>query len=241
MKFVQAYYDWLVVMEPLADDERGRLITAALTYASTGEVIPLEGPEKYVFPTIRLQIDRDRDSYDERADKNRANGNLGGRPTRRKADGMTGLSVETPKPNGLQNNRTVLTETQKSQDKEEDKDKDKDEDAVSARDGNGFLTEDEAQVLSSELNAALDMAANIGIPQTARDLDRCNALVATYTASWVLEALNRTGDMAADKRCWRYVEGILKKWRDSGGIDTRGKPPDGLEAPQQKVRFVQHE
>lgn len=238
MKFVQAYYDWLVIMEPLADDERGRLITAALIYASTGEVLPLSGPEKYVFPTIRLQIDRDRDSYDGKADKNRANGSLGGRPVRRKADAISSDISPKAKPNGLADNRTVLTETQKSQDKEEEKEEDED---VNARD-DGFLTDEDAASLADGLNAVLDMAAAIGIPQTSRDLERGNELVAQYTAPWVLEALHRAGDTSADKRCWRYVAGILKKWRDSGGIDAREKPPDTVpDAQKPKVRFIDHE
>ena len=75
-KYVKAYYDWLDVMEALSDGERGRLITAVLTYARDGVLPSLSGAERYVFPAIRSQIDRDMKSYQESVE----NGKKGGRP-----------------------------------------------------------------------------------------------------------------------------------------------------------------
>lgn len=50
--------DTLDALEALADSERGRLFTALLSYARTGEVPRLTGDERYVFPLIRAKIDR---------------------------------------------------------------------------------------------------------------------------------------------------------------------------------------
>jgi hypothetical protein len=51
-----------------------------LQYAVKGEVPVLEGNERFIFPTIQAQIDRDREAYKKRVETNRANGAKGGRP-----------------------------------------------------------------------------------------------------------------------------------------------------------------
>ena len=66
----------------------------------------------------------------------------------------------------------------------------------------------------------LDAARDIGIPQTSADVRKANALVADYSAAWVLEAVARAGTGPASARSWRYVEGILRKWRAVGGMDA---------------------
>ena len=75
-KYVKAYYDWLDVMEALSDGERGRLITAVLTYARDGVLPSLSGAERYVFPAIRSQIDRDMKSYQESVENGKKAGDL---------------------------------------------------------------------------------------------------------------------------------------------------------------------
>ena len=52
--------DTLDALETLADSERGRLFTALLSYARTGEAPRLTGSERHVFPLIRSDIDRQR-------------------------------------------------------------------------------------------------------------------------------------------------------------------------------------
>ena len=65
----------------------------------------------------------------------------------------------------------------------------------------------------------LEAAAEIGIPQSAADLSQGNRLVADYSAAWVREAIRRAGTGSASTRCWRYVEAILRRWRERGGMD----------------------
>lgn len=67
-------------MEPLNDAERGRLFTACLTYSKTGEVQELRGNERFIFPALRSQIDRDAEKYEEMRKKQTQNGKKGGRP-----------------------------------------------------------------------------------------------------------------------------------------------------------------
>ena len=74
-----AYHSFLEDMEQLGDAERGRLFTALLEYSKTGTAPELRGNERILFPAMRGKIDRDRKKYDEKCEKNRQNGALGGK------------------------------------------------------------------------------------------------------------------------------------------------------------------
>jgi hypothetical protein len=82
-----------------------------------------------------------------------------------------------------------------------------------------LLTQEEADALQREMDDVLEAAAEIGIPQNAADLNYGNRLVADYSAAWVREAIRRAGTGSASTRSWRYVEGILRRWRELGGMD----------------------
>lgn len=59
MKYIRLFLDYLDAIEPLGDAERGRLFTALLQYARTGEAPQLGGNERFLFPMMRAQVDRD--------------------------------------------------------------------------------------------------------------------------------------------------------------------------------------
>ena len=82
-----------------------------------------------------------------------------------------------------------------------------------------LMTQEEADALQREMDDVLEAAAEIGIPQNAADLNYGNRLVADYSAAWVREAIRRAGTGSASTRSWRYVEGILRRWRELGGMD----------------------
>ena len=64
-EYFAAYHSYLEAMEQLNDAEKGRLFTACLIYSKTGEAPQLSGNERFVFPAIKSQIDRDSQKYDE--------------------------------------------------------------------------------------------------------------------------------------------------------------------------------
>lgn len=76
-----AYHSYLKSIEPLNDAERGRLFTAMLEYSISGAAPELRGNERYIFPTMKEQIDRDKVSYEAKCAKNRENGAKGGQAT----------------------------------------------------------------------------------------------------------------------------------------------------------------
>lgn len=73
LEYVAAYYSYLELMEELSDAECGRLFKACLTYGKTGAAPDLRGNERFVWPGIRSQIDRDAEKYKMRCEQNRNN------------------------------------------------------------------------------------------------------------------------------------------------------------------------
>ena len=114
-----AYHSYLENMELLNSEERGRLFTALLEYSKDGTLIPLTGNERFVFPGIRSQIDRDKTQWEQIDNVKTANGRKGGRPKK----------AETEKANGLDENlknQQVISVSKKSLEKEKKKYKEKD-------------------------------------------------------------------------------------------------------------------
>lgn len=67
------YHSYLDSIQPLDYEEIGRLFEALLIYSKTGEIIELEGNERFIFPTIKAQMDRDRQKYLDKCKKNQEN------------------------------------------------------------------------------------------------------------------------------------------------------------------------
>lgn len=113
--YIKIFVDYLDAIEPLGDAERGRLFTSLLTYARTGEAPQLGGNERFLFPMMRAQLDRDIAAM------------AGVSEARSKA----AKASKSSKCEQMQANAANASKS--SKDKDEDKDKDKDED----KKGNG--------------------------------------------------------------------------------------------------------
>lgn len=113
LTFVKVFVDFLDALEPLGDAERGRLFTAMLEYARTGTTSQLSGNERFLFPMVRAQIDRDRQNLEELSHTRSEAGKKGGRPRKQE---------ESKKPNAFRKSKKSYEE-----DKDNDKEKDKEE------------------------------------------------------------------------------------------------------------------
>ena len=102
MKYLKVFTDFVADMKELGEAERGRLFTAMLLYAETGEEPALRGNERFVWGTAKKNIDNQRDSYEKRCEINRQN--------------IT---------NRYESLRTVTNSYESKQDKDKDKEKDK--------------------------------------------------------------------------------------------------------------------
>lgn len=119
IEYFNAYHSYLKSIEPLNDAERGRLFTALLEYSSTGVVPDLRGNERFIFPTMKEQIDRDAKKYEDKCQKNRENAlrrqataGDGKRPPAKGGDGSQGKGKGEGKGKGKGNNISPLTPSQ---------------------------------------------------------------------------------------------------------------------------------
>lgn len=110
MEYLKIWVSFAEIIEPLNDSERGRLFTAMLIYADTGELPDFKGNERYVWPIAKQAIDRAR----AESERQTANGSKGGRPK---------TQQNPTKPNESQQNPAEPNESLKDKDKEKDKDK----------------------------------------------------------------------------------------------------------------------
>lgn len=116
-----AYHSYLASLEPLNDAEVGRLFRSLLIYSETGAAPELRGNERFIFPMMKDQIDRDTQKYIAFTQKQAECGKKGGRPK---------------KP-------TLLEETQKTQPffeepkKPKEKEKEKEKENIKERLPNG--------------------------------------------------------------------------------------------------------
>ena len=78
--YVCLYHSYLDAIQALGDAERGRLLTAMLEYSITGAAPQLGGNERFIFPMAKAQIDRDRETYDQKCRSSSEKGKLCGRP-----------------------------------------------------------------------------------------------------------------------------------------------------------------
>ena len=69
VEYFCAYHSYLDAMEPLTDAERGRLFVACLEYSESGTTRRLSGNERFIFPMMRAQIDRDNEKYKSKCKK----------------------------------------------------------------------------------------------------------------------------------------------------------------------------
>lgn len=186
--YFKLFVDYLDAIEPLGDAERGRLFTALLVYAKTGEAPQLVGNERFLFPMMRSQIDRDVGEYRRKSEVAAQNGRKGGRPKK----------AEQSEQN--QKKQTLYLANEKSKDKERRKkkeDQDKDEDGSSAR----------ARVIAA-------YAEKINVQPSAM----CLAELSEYAESLGEELCVKAMDIAMDfnARNWSYIRAILARWKAAG-------------------------
>ena len=80
MPYVCLYASYLTSLAPFTDEQVGKLFRAMLAYGTAGKEPEFQDCERYIWPMLRDQLDRDLESYRQRREKNRA------RTTDHKAD-----------------------------------------------------------------------------------------------------------------------------------------------------------
>ena len=90
------------------------------------------------------------------------------------------------------------------------------------------VTDDELRRMREEQADVEAAAKRMGLPASASgDFDAMDRLRADYGAENLLKAINKTQGATEKSRCWRYVEGILRKEKERG-YTWAEKPPDSV-------------
>ena len=110
--YIKIFVDYLDAIEPLGDAERGRLFTSLLTYARTGEAPQLGGNERFLFPMMRAQLDRDIAA-------------MAGVSEARSKAAKASKSSKCEQMQQMQANAAFADKSSKDKDKDKDKDDDK--------------------------------------------------------------------------------------------------------------------
>lgn len=193
MVYIKLFVDYLDAIEPLGDAERGRLFTALLTYAGTGEAPQLCGNERFLFPMMRAQIDRDEAAAEEISEARSAAGKRGAQAKARKRQQTRQLPAKASKPS-----------YDKDKDKDKDKEKDKDEDSSAAAPSGQSSSGSAVSFFLDKVNPAPAAAALELLADYEQDLGSEVCIRA------MMEALD------AGKADWRYIQGILRNKRRDG-------------------------
>lgn len=118
--YIKIFVDYLDAIEPLGDAERGRLFTSLLTYARTGEAPQLGGNERFLFPMMRAQLDRDIAA-------------MAGVSEARSKAAKASKSSKCEQMQQMQANAANADKSSKDKDKDEDEDEDEDKKGNGAR------------------------------------------------------------------------------------------------------------
>lgn len=74
MKYLKIWTDLRNNLTPFGDAEKGRLFDAMMKYAESGIDPDLRGNERFIWGTVKAEIDRQRDAYEKKCQQNRING-----------------------------------------------------------------------------------------------------------------------------------------------------------------------
>lgn len=116
------YLDYEEQFNLLTDEQIGQLMRAIIKYEKTRELPQLNGIVKMAFSFIKTQLDRDREKYEARCEKNRENAKKGGRPRKNQKDNL--------KANGFNENQMDAKKTDDDKEDEEDNEEDIDNDLL---------------------------------------------------------------------------------------------------------------
>lgn len=158
------YLDYEEQFNLLTDEQIGQLMRAIIRYEKTKEVPKLEGMLKMAFSFIKTQLDRDREKYQAKCEKNRENGSRGGRPKKKQ--------TETEKPNGFKENQMDAKKADNDNEDEEDNEEDISKKNKKRKTFDDVFTENHfSKELETTIRDFIDMRKTIKKPMTSKALE----------------------------------------------------------------------
>ena len=199
--YLKLFVDCLEKYQKLNDTEFGRLVRAALRYKATGAEPDDLGREALVWDGMRLDIDRDNESYTATCSARAEAGRKG-------AEARWQNHSKNSK-----NGKSHLPYSKNGQDKEEDKDKDKEEDKDIAANA--------ANAREAALGAVLSHYQDCITPTPPSTVAQ---LLIAHTDELGPDVVIHAIDEAVNQRklTWGYIQAILQRYSREG-LDTLAK------------------
>lgn len=235
LDYLKVFPDIEVLLKRYDDAQRGRLFMAMMAYAYRGELPTFDenAPEWYVWDTLQFKIDQCAESLEAK----KASGKKGGSVKQPEADEsnvkQTEANASTLKQSQAKPSKAKQPEAGESNVKQneyiQEQVKEQEKNI-----GGGYVTpnpyddvtDDELRRMREEQADVEAAAKRMGLPASASgDFDAMDRLRAEYGAENLLKAISRTQGATEKSRCWRYVEGILRKEKERG-YTWADKPPN---------------
>lgn len=201
-KAFQLYHDMAGVVGVMTDEQAGKLLKAILTYVNGNEPEFDDPVAMVAFQPIRMQLERDHQSYVNIVTRNRENGRKGGRP-KKTQENPVGYLGNPDKP--------------KKADKDKDKDKDTKETPLNPLKGKRSPKKTALPTIPSELNQPIFTTAWQEWIQHRSELRK------KLTPSTATKQLQMLSPMGADHAAAVLNHSITKGWQ--------GLFPDDVPAP----------
>ena len=183
------YLDYEEQFNLLTDEQIGQLMRAIIKYEKTREIPQLNGIVKMAFSFIKTQLDRDREKYEARCEKNRENAKKGGRPRKNQKDNL--------KANGFEENQ--MDAKKPDDDKEDEEDNDNEEDI----DNDLLLKKEKEEKLQQRFIECLNSFNINAISECIKYLDELPFEVIDYV-------LSKTSGIKCPN--WNYANTILQDY-----------------------------
>lgn len=181
------YLDYEEQFNLLTDEQIGQLMRAIIKYEKTREIPQLNGIVKMAFSFIKTQLDRDREKYEARCEKNRENAKKGGRPRKNQKDNL--------KANGFNENQMDAKKPDDDKEDEEDNEEDIDNDLL--------LKKEKEEKLQQRFIECLNSFNINAISECIKYLDELPFEVIDYV-------LSKTSEIKCPN--WNYANTILQDY-----------------------------
>lgn len=185
------YLDYEEQFNLLTDEQIGQLMRAIIKYEKTREIPQLNGIVKMAFSFIKTQLDRDREKYEARCEKNRENAKKGGRPRKNQKDNL--------KANGFNENQMDAKKPDDDKEDEEDNEEDNEEDI----DNDLLLKKEKEEKLQQRFIECLNSFNINAISECIKYLDELPFEVIDYV-------LSKTSGIKCPN--WNYANTILQDY-----------------------------
>lgn len=193
MKYLKVWTSFRDLLQPLNDDEIGRLFLMMLSYAETGEIPQtFIGNEAFLFPVAKQMIDL----AAEKAETLRHNGSKGGIAKSKNKQEIA---------NDSKSKQTIANDSNEEQNVAY---KEKKRNEIESNEKKSLLSEDDAHEFQREQNRVLDAAEDAGFKMSNDVRSALIALYADHGLDRMLEAMKSCVEHGATNLA--YLKAVLK-------------------------------